>query len=86
MEKLLIDSADNHARELEEMKEAHAKHLRDVSNMSRRMHLYAAERIEYLDKLLGDSANRHSIEIQALKDFHARHGAAHGMHAKDLEA
>ena len=50
------------------------------------MHLHAAERMEYREKPLDDSANRHSIEIQALKDFHARHGAAHGRHAKDLEA
>mmetsp|Transcript_10058 Transcript_10058/g.27079 ORF Transcript_10058/g.27079 Transcript_10058/m.27079 type:complete len:424 (-) Transcript_10058:7-1278(-) len=73
IEKLLGDSADKHAEEVQSLRDAHSKHAQDLLDH----HATVEERIQYVEKLLGDSADKHAKELKALK-------AAHDRHAGDL--
>lgn len=60
MEKLIGDSADRHAREIQNLKGSHE-----------RSHASINDRIGYLEKTVGDSAEKHEQELQSVKDAHA---------------
>ena len=67
VEKLLDDSADKQAAELQALKDAHDRHAQDLSSM-RAAHLHHASLPERID-----SADKHARELQALKDAHDKH-------------
>eukprot|EP00425_Heterocapsa_triquetra_P044341 CAMPEP_0195079374 /NCGR_PEP_ID=MMETSP0448-20130528/21306_1 /TAXON_ID=66468 /ORGANISM="Heterocapsa triquestra, Strain CCMP 448" /LENGTH=80 /DNA_ID=CAMNT_0040112201 /DNA_START=18 /DNA_END=257 /DNA_ORIENTATION=+ len=73
LEKLLNDSADKHAMELQNLKDAHNKHASGHSKVSKDLdalksahekHATTAERLSYIERMLGDSADRHAREIE----------------------
>lgn len=75
LEKMLGDSADTHAQELQALKEAHsktasaqgkhAKHLESLQGLHSN-HSSMNERMDYLESMLGDSAEKHAAELAAL--------------------
>merc|ERR1719193_2326895 len=95
LEQVLGDSADKHAKELADIRaahakfaEAHGKHAKDLEGL-KRIHAHHAtlqERIDYLEKNIGDSADKHFEELQNLKSLHAKHADALAKHGKDASA
>lgn len=62
VEKLLGDSADKHAGELQAPRDAHGKHLKELSPSRRRTAITRPCRsasANYLEELIGDSAGKH---------------------------
>jgi len=79
LEKGFGDSADTHARMLEEMKRAHDEHLRDF-DAHRNEHASVPERIAYIEKAMGDSADKHNQMIAELMRGHEVLKSGHQKH------
>jgi len=95
VERLVGDSADKHAEELEKLRAAHNKHeatvnkrFKDVDGLQKASehHASMAERIDYIEQQLGGSVDAHASEIDAVKALQSRHEKDFGRHAKELEA
>merc|ERR1719210_1377637 len=100
LEKLMGESADKHATELEALKAAHAKLANDHNTRNSKLsdlmarekdareghHASVQERLIYLEKVVGDSADKHAAEIDALKAAHSKHATAAAKQTKDLES
>jgi len=80
LEKLLGDSADKHAKELDNLKVVHARHAEEVKGISaaQAQHATMEERLNYLEKQLGDSAGAH---VQDIASAHAKIDQIHGRMA-----
>mmetsp|Transcript_105874 Transcript_105874/g.265100 ORF Transcript_105874/g.265100 Transcript_105874/m.265100 type:complete len:978 (+) Transcript_105874:186-3119(+) len=77
LEKSLGDSVEKHARELKGLKDAHARHGKDLESVKAGSvkHATVDERLDYLEKAMGDSADKHVAELAAA---HARLEQLHG--------
>lgn len=90
LENLAGDSADRHARELENLKSSHERHAQDARSKHgsvEQMHASIKSRLEYLESMVGDSADRHAAELKAMKasmDELASGVASHGGIAQRL--
>mmetsp|Transcript_33690 Transcript_33690/g.98048 ORF Transcript_33690/g.98048 Transcript_33690/m.98048 type:complete len:184 (+) Transcript_33690:3-554(+) len=92
LEGLLGDSADKHERELQALRDAHAKfaaahgkHAKDIESLRALQghHATVEERLQFIEKAIGDSAEKHGAAIEKLRAAHAKHAAALEKHAKD---
>ncbi|CAE7507904.1 unnamed protein product [Symbiodinium natans] len=75
LERLLGESVDRHAQEIESAKTAQAR-LAGEAKAREAHHASVADRLGYIEQLVGDSFDRHSKEIQSshsrLESLHAR--------------
>ncbi|CAE7573833.1 unnamed protein product, partial [Symbiodinium sp. CCMP2456] len=75
LERLLGESVDRHAQEIESAKTAHAK-LAGEAKAREAHHASVADRLGYIEQLVGDSFDKHSKEIQTshsrLESLHSR--------------
>ncbi|CAJ1435730.1 unnamed protein product, partial [Effrenium voratum] len=79
LEKLLGESGEKHAQELEKVKAKHAKDLEASSAKLQGHHLGMQERLEFLEGKLGDSAEKHAKELGNV------HNKVDQLHSKLLE-
>ena len=74
LESLVGDSAQAHAKHLQELKSHHSKLAAEAKHRDTH-HASMAERVSYLEKLLNDSADKHA---EALAQAHAKLDHMHG--------
>jgi len=70
MEKLMGDSADKHARELQAIKDLHDKHIKDNHSRhsaSEQSHASVQQRLSFLENAVGDSVDKHAKELELMK-------------------
>merc|ERR1712107_657860 len=74
LEQELGDSADKHAKTIDELKRSHEKHARDVADLrgAQSHHATFEDRVAILEKEMGDSSEKH---IGLAKDTQARHSS-----------
>lgn len=87
LEQAIGDSADKHAEELQQLKQAHATHAKELEDVrSSSMHRSTIEeRLQYLEQVIGDSTEKHTTALAAA---HKKLDEIHGTqtsHSSKLE-
>merc|ERR1712050_757926 len=75
VEQAIGDSADKHARGLEQLKLSHEKHaaILNRAGQSSEKHATIEQRLDELERYVGDSADKHFKELEEMKKVHGSH-------------
>mmetsp|Transcript_139137 Transcript_139137/g.444470 ORF Transcript_139137/g.444470 Transcript_139137/m.444470 type:complete len:2115 (+) Transcript_139137:85-6429(+) len=67
LERKIGDSADQHAKELEAVRNAHHKQIKELDGVKKAQSFHATvqDRLDYIEKRLGDSVDKHAEELAA---------------------